>query len=527
MGCKYTRIHERDDRMPEALPGAAILEMGGQFTLLIERALRELGYRSVILDPKKAKSWFEANPIDAVILSGGSASVYEEGAPQPPENLLSMRNSVGRPLSILGICYGMQWLAHRLGGTVEPVSGNREYGPAQITLSHNQTGLFDGTPDTQQVWMSHGDSVTRLPAGFTVLATTATGTIAAMNNGTVYGVQFHPEVHDTPKGKQIIGNFMEAAGCAKDWKPGQMVSQIQERVLSQVGNSLVIGGFSGGVDSTCMAKLLAEVLGDRYQAITVDCGNFREGEIEEIVRHAEAAGVNHRIIDAKAEFAELMAGTIDAEEKRDRFRTGYLRNFKMGASDFKAPWVAQGTLAPDRIESGATGGSVIKTHHNVGLDFGELQQLHPLDSLFKYEVRALAQEIGLPESVWSRQPFPGPGLFIRVVGTPATPEKVEIVRWADARVKEILVAAGVYDQLSQLVVAYLGLNTVGVKGDGRVYGGMIAVRAVQTLDFMTARGVHFSDQVEDQICSVLCQHREVVRAVFDPTPKPPGTTEFE
>lgn len=222
-----------------------------------------------------------------------------------------------------------------------------------------------------------------------------------------------------------------------------------------------------------------------------------------------------------------MANVTDAEKKRQRFKKIYASFFVRAAKNFGATAVLQGTLAPDRIESGATGGAIIKSHHNVDLKMDNLIQLHPIDNLFKYEVRALAREIELPESVWNRQPFPGPGLFLRVVGVPATPDKLDVVRWADARVREILVQHHIYDQLSQLVVAYMGVNTVGVKGDGRVYGGAIVVRAIETIDFMTARSVHLSDDVEDAISSTLTRHPEIVRVWFDPTKKPPATTEME
>jgi len=510
------------------LPKVAIIELGSQYTLLIERALRELGFRSVILDPKRAVNWIKKNPLRAVILSGGASSVYDADAPQPPVEILSLLNEDGKPISILGICYGMQWLASHLGGDVSAVPGNREYGRAFIDEDcSNAGGLFDGLTPGQTVWMSHGDSVTMVPNGFSVLAHSGTGSIAAMRNGAVWGVQFHPEVTHTPNGKTMFSNFLKSAGCKKDWLPGSMVTEIQQHTFVNIGQECAIFGFSGGVDSTTLAGILAPVLRDRLLAVAIDGGNLREGELEEIENHAKVAGVNLRVMDARQAFADVMAGVVDAEEKRRRFKQVYSSLFMKAAQDFGARFVLQGTLAPDRIESGATGGAVIKSHHNVGLSMGELQQLHPIDHLFKYEVRALAREIGFPESVWNRQPFPGPGLFLRVVGVPATPDKLDIVRWADARVREILVKHGIYHQLSQLVVAYIGVNTVGVKGDARVYGGAIVVRAVETVDFMTANGVHFSDVIESGISDVLTRHSEIVRVWFDPTKKPPATTEME
>ena len=512
------------------LPKVLIIELGSQYTLLIERTLRELGVRSVILDPRRAQNFLKGNHVKAIILSGGSASVYDNDAPQPPEEVLTAQDESGRMAAILGICYGMQWLAHRFGGEVKPVEGQREFGKAFIGLEDWwHSGLFERTPREQAVWMSHGDSVTQVPEGFRIIASTYTGgcAVAAMQKEHILGVQFHPEVTHTPYGKQMLENFLNAAGCEKDWTPSSIVTSIQEEIGSQLEGERAIFGFSGGVDSTTVSAILSPILGDRLRAITIDGGHLREGELDEIGAHANAAGVDLHVIDARSEFNAVMADTIDAEEKRRRFKQVYTSLFVWAAEDFGATTVLQGTLATDRIESGATGGALIKSHHNVGLDMGKLKQLHPVAHLFKYEIRALSQEMGLPESVWARQPFPGPGLFIRIVGTPATPEKLELVRFADARVREILLRHGIYNQLSQLVVAYLGTKTVGVKGDARVYGGAVVVRAVQTLDFMTAHGVHFSDEVEGEISAALTKHPEIVRVWFDPTKKPPATTEME
>ena len=509
------------------LPNVAIIELGSQYTLLIERTLRELGVRSVVLDPKRTANWLKKNPLKAVILSGGASSVYDNDAPTPPLEVLALRREDDQPITLLGICYGMQWLAHHLGGEVKAMPGNREYGEALVNLCGTPDGFFSDTPQSQKVWMSHGDSVTSLPPGFKVLAHSDSNTIAAMQNGSVWGVQFHPEVTHTPHGKVMLAHFLRFAGCENDWTPSSIVSSIQADITAKLGRERVVFGFSGGVDSTTLSAIIAPVMKEQLLAVTIDGGHLREGELEEIRKHAETAGVNLRVMNAHQEFSEVMAGVIDSEEKRRRFKKVYTSLFVRAAEDFGATAVLQGTLATDRIKSGATGGAIIKSHHNVGLDMGKVSQFHPFDFLFKYEVRALAKEIGLPESVWNRQPFPGPGLFLRVVGVPAIPDKLDVVRWADARVREILTTHNVYNQLSQLVVAYIGVNTVGVKGDARAYGGAIVVRAVETLDFMTARGVHFSDDVEDEISSVLTRHSEIVRVWFDPTKKPPATTEME
>ncbi len=517
------KIHK--EWIMQTLPQVAIIELGSQYTLLIERALRELGFRSVILDPSRAEQWLQEHHVKAVILSGGAASVYDRDAPQPPFDILRLRQVDGGPIAVLGICYGMQWIAAHEGGTVRPIEGSREYGDATIRVKARD-GIFAETPTDQPVWMSHGDSVTVLPEGFTELAV-SDGAIAAMQRGLVWGVQFHPEVTHTPHGKQLLGNFLRLAGCETDWIPTSIVERIRDEARTLLRQERVVFGFSGGVDSTTVSAILAPVLRDRLRAVAIDGGQLREGEREEIEQHARAAGVNLVIVDAHEEFQAVMRDTVDAEEKRRRFRNVYTSLFVRAAREFGAAAVLQGTLAPDRIESGATGGAVIKSHHNVGLDMGKLRQWHPVDHLFKYEVRALAQAIGLPPTVWQRQPFPGPGLFVRVVGVPATLARLEIVRWADARVREILVRHGRYDELAQLVVAYVGAHTVGVKGDARVYGGSIVVRAVSTADFMTAEGVWFPKPVVDDVKRVLTAHSEIVRVWFDPTNKPPATTELE
>lgn len=274
------------------LPNVAIIELGSQYTLLIERTLRELGVRSVILDPKRATGYFKKNPLKAVILSGGASSVYDNNAPQPPAEILSLRREDGQPIALLGICYGMQWLVHHLGGEVKAILGNREYGEASINLCSIPEGFFSNTPQGQKVWMSHGDSVISLPKDFGVLAYSETDTIAAMQNGSIYGVQFHPEVTHTPHGKTILTNFLWGAGCENDWEPSSVIASIQENIVTQLGDKRTIFGFSGGVDSTTVSAILAPVLKERLLAVTIDGGHLREGELDEIQRHADAARVN-------------------------------------------------------------------------------------------------------------------------------------------------------------------------------------------------------------------------------------------
>lgn len=515
--------------MVESLPLIAVIELGSQYTLLIERTIRELGMRSVILDPKRAARWLDTHPVKAIILSGGAASVYEECAPQPPDSLFALRHC-GRQVPILGICYGMQWITRHLAGTVTSVLTKREYGDAEISII-NESPLFEGVAWSQRVWASHGDSITELPPRFIATAVSHQGGIAAMENfeRTIFGVQFHPEVTHTLEGGQILRNFLvTVAACEQDWEASSVVAEIQQSLRDSLGpNERVVFGFSGGVDSTVLAAIAAPVLGERLLAVTINGGHLRENELEEIERHALAAGARLFVVDARAQFERVMVDTIDAEEKRRRFKGIYTTLLREAAVDFGATTIFQGTLAPDRIESGATGGALIKSHHNIGLDFAGLRQAHPLDHLFKYEVRALARSLGLPESVWARQPFPGPGLFLRVNGTPATHDKLEIVRWAEARVREILERRGIYHTLSQMIVHLLGVKMVGVKGDARVYAYPVVVRAIRTTDFMTADGVHFDDDTEGEISTTLTRHPEIVCVMFNPTNKPPATTEPE
>ncbi len=512
----------------ESLAKVVVVDHGSQYTPVIERTLREIGYRSVVLPPKRADEWCKKYPVRAVILSGGPSSVYEEGAPEPPRGILELMLD-GQSVPVLCICYGMQWVANHLGGKVESVQDAKGYGADEVRIVKDSM-LFTGVGQSMHVWASHGDTVTRVPEGFSVSAISG-GSIAAMENeeGTIYGVQFHPEVVDTPDGKRILRNFLDdIAGCRRDWEPGSMIEEIRSPLITEIGhNERVIFGFSGGVDSTALAALAAPVLRNRLTAVTIDGGQFRENELEEIRHHAHCVGVNLAVVDLCSEFDSVMQGTIDAEEKRRRFKGVYAGVFRKIAAETGASIIIQGTLAPDRIESGDLGGALIKSHHNVGLDLGNLQQAHPIDHLFKYEVRELARKLGLPDSICNRQPFPGPGGFIRVNGIPATQANLAIWCWAQARVEEILKHHGVYYTLSQVVVGLNGVKTVGVKGDDRVYGYSIVVRAVQTVDFMTARGVHFDEAIEDEIATVLTRHRDIVRVYFDPTNKPPGTTEFE
>ncbi|MEK7471328.1 MAG: glutamine-hydrolyzing GMP synthase [Patescibacteria group bacterium] len=511
-----------------------IVDYGSQYTLIIGRTLRELGVRSIILPLNKVDGWLKNNIPKAVILSGSNWSVHNEGAPELPKILNATLKNNNKKYLILGICYGMQLLAHKQDGIVARPLDHREYGPATVTLNTTHP-LFNGVPKKTKVWASHGDTVTKLPKGFTSIATS--GGIAAMSNkdNNIFGIQFHPEVVDTKEGKKILQNFLNMANCKKDWNPINLIHEIQKEVLDIVGEKparrggeKVILGVSGGVDSTTLAAILAPVLGRRLICIAIDTGGLRQGEIIELKSNTKSAGITSlKIISAGDKFIKNISTTIDGEEKRAKFRNVYKRIFEEQIKKAGAKFIVQGTLATDIIESGKIGESaMIKTHHNVGLNW-KVEDLHPFRNLFKYEVRELARVLKLPKVISERNPFPGPGLFLRIVGTPVSKEKLNLVREADKTVADILKKYDIDKDISQLIVALLGVNSVGVKGDERVYGHSLAIRAVQTVDFMTAKGYYFPEVVMEEITNTLTKHKDIVRVFFDMTPKPPATTEFE
>ena len=505
-------------------PKILIIDLGSQYTLVIGRTIRELGFRAVIFSPPRAEKWLKTNKPKAIILSGGSASVYEKNAPQISSKILSAK------IPILGICYGMQFLAHSLGGEVTPHQGNKEYGKAIIDFNLKDR-LFANITKSSTVWASHGDSVTKLPVGFSAIAhSKGLNNISAMSNSKkrIWGIQFHPEVTHTEKGKEILRQFLSAiSGCENDWEPENIIAEIQNETGRIAKDKKFIIGFSGGVDSTVLSAILAPVLGRNLLAVAINTGALRMNEIEEIKANAKSAGVQLKIINASARFQKAIGRTTDAETKRKRFKKVYGKILEEAAKNFKADFIVQGSLATDIIESGKVGSAaLIKSHHNIGLNL-KISELHPFCHIFKYEVRDLARSLKLPASIAERQPFPGPGLFLRVRGASPKTDKLAIVRWADAEVKKILEKHKVYGDISQLVVALNCTKAVGVKGDGRVYGYVAEVRAVKTSDFMTAKGCHFSDEAEEEICDMITKHPKIVHVAFYPTNKPPATTEFE
>lgn len=506
-------------------PQLLVIDLGSQYTLKIVKSYEELGYRVALFGIDKAVAWLKNNTVKGIILSGGPASVNDADAPVIPEAIFK----AGVP--ILAICYGMQAIAKGFGGLVASVEQNRGYSHEKLEL-RTEVELFAGLARIERVWASHGDSVTQVPEGFRVIATAAQDAVAAMYGeptGTpIWCVQFHPEVSHTSGGKSILRNFASLiCKCEQDWKAGYIVRRIQAEVLAELGDRHAVMGFSGGVDSTTLARILSTPLKDRLHCVLINAGQLRENEVEEIKRHAQAAGVSLIIVNAKKRFLKALGMKKDPEEVRKVFRREYKSTFDKVARQIKSAVgvdvvLVQGTLAPDLIESGLTGGALIKTHHNSGLG-----GLEPFKDLFKYEVRALARKLKLPKSVSERQPFPGPGEFLRLPGLPKTAKNLAIVKWADARTREVLEKHGWYVRLSQLVVAYGFSSTVGVKGDARVHKPVVVVRAVKTIDFMTAKGVYFPEKIAREIITVLTRHEEISRVFFDSTNKPPATTEME
>jgi GMP synthase (glutamine-hydrolysing) len=388
--------------------------------------------------------------------------------------------------------------------------------------------LFEGLPETLKVWASHGDVVAAVPVGFQAIAHANEVIEGIQNlNQKIYAVQFHPEVMQTEDDNMILRNFAQIiCSCEKDWQSTDVVTEIQQSVVAMVAEGRAAIGVSGGVDSTTLAALLAPILKEKLYAFFIDTGGMRHNEVGEVQTLCKNAGVDLHVIDAKKEFFNTLSGITDAEEKRKRFKDAYAPIFKKVIHENNITHILQGTLATDLIESGSTGAAqTIKSHHNVGLDFG-VAEVTPFATLFKHEVRALARSIGLESALSERKPFPGPGLFIRVVGVPVTEELIEKVRTADHLVTELLKKEPFYKDISQLVVALLGSKTVGVQGDNRSYQYPIVVRVISSTDFMTVKGIELPAEIRRSIITEVTKHG-FNRVFFDETPKPPATTELE
>jgi GMP synthase (glutamine-hydrolysing) len=507
-----------------------ILDFGSQYSLLIARRVRECGVYCELL-PNDAP-WEEVQRLrpKAIILSGGPASVYEPDAPLAPPYVFQSG------LPVLGICYGMQLMAHQLGGRVDP-SARREYGPSVIHVEA-PSGLFRSLPTDLPVWMSHGDHVSQLPPGFHALASSPNSPYAAFSDGRGrIGIQFHPEVVHTPQGKEIISNFLyEVAGCSGGWTPRSIVTAAVEQVRRQVGSGKAICALSGGVDSAVAAAITHAAIGDQLTCVFVDNGVMRKGEPQQ-VRETFERHMGMRLIfrDESRRFLDQLAGVTDPETKRKRIGETFVRIFEDIAAEFgHVDFMVQGTTYPDVIESGQTASKgkaarTIKTHHNVGglPEDMVLTLVEPLRYLFKDEVRKAGLELGLPAEIVNRHPFPGPGLAIRIIGE-VTAEKVATLQAADTIVMDEVRAAGLYDDLWQVFAVLTDTRSVGVQGDFRTYGNVVALRAVTADDAMTADWARLPYDLLARISNrIVNEVAGVNRVVYDITSKPPGTIEWE
>ena len=518
----------------EAVSGAereaiVIIDFGSQYSMLIARRIRECQvYCEVVPYDAPWEKIAQLNP-RGFILSGGPASVYEPGAPLAPTYIYESH------LPVLGICYGMQVLTKQLGGQITP-GARHEYGHAILHLSEVDSPLFAGLPDSTPVWMSHGDQVQEMPPDFTTLAYTETSPFAVMGNGEgIFGLQFHPEVVHTPEGKTILKNFVyQICGCQGNWTIGNFIDESISSIRQQVGKGKTISALSGGVDSSVVSTLIHRAIGDQLTCIFVDHGLMRREEVERTFNVFRLnLGMNIIHVDASKRFLRRLQGITDPEMKRKAIGEEFIRVFEEEADKIgKVDFLAQGTLYPDVIESASSGSKAsakIKTHHNVGglpakMTFNLLE---PLRYLFKDEVRQVGLELGLPEEMVWRQPFPGPGLAIRIIGE-VTREKLEILRAADWIVMNEIKKAKLYRQLWQSFAILTDVKSVGVMGDYRTYGYLVAVRAVTSNDAMTADWARLPYDLLAQISNrIVNEVPGVNRVVYDITSKPPSTIEWE
>ena len=513
-----------------------ILDFGSQYTRLIAKAIRELNVYCEVAPSSITAAEIQRRRPSALVLSGGPRSVYEPDAPRLDLKAFELG------LPILGICYGMQLIAHQFGGQVERSSQKAEYGVAEIEIV-TEDPLFAGLACQERVWMSHGDVITALPPGFQALAYSAgePKLLAAMRDetGQIYGVQFHPEVHHTPHGQKILENWLrKICGLKGHWRPRDLVEQKIAELRARLEGKRALIAVSGGVDSSVAAVLVHRAIGDRLIPVFVDTGLLRKGEPERVQRVFERLGLHLHVVDAKQEFFEKLKGITDPEQKRKIIGETFIRVFEREAQKLKREHgkidvLVQGTIYSDVIESGGAGtashAEVIKSHHNVGglperLGF---ELVEPLREFFKDEVRQLGRALGLPDEIVDEQPFPGPGLAVRILGE-VTPGRAALLQEADAILREEIARAGLQHEIWQYFAVLLPIRSVAVRGDGRGYGYVVALRAVHSRDGMTADWYKLPYDVLERVSSRITNEvPAITRVVYDVTSKPPGTIEWE